>query len=101
MLIYQPCMRVKVAKKSNEIMNTNAILIYNLLGINAVTFVLFGIYKLKPKKGWWRIPKKTLLMFALIGRSIETLCGIRLFQHKTKHKKCYINVPVLLTKYLL
>lgn len=39
--------------------------------------------------------KKTLLMFALIGRSIETLCGIRLFQHKTKHKKYYISVPVL------
>lgn len=58
MPIYQLGMRVKVAKKSNEIMNTNAILIYNLLGINAVTFVLFGIYKLNSKKGWWRIPKK-------------------------------------------
>lgn len=58
MLIYQPCMRLKVAKKSNEIMNTNAILIYHLLGINAVTFVLFGIYKLKSKKDGGAYQKK-------------------------------------------
>lgn len=51
-------------------MNTNVLLIYYLLGINAVTFALYGIDKLKSKKGWWRVPEKTLLMLAVIGGSM-------------------------------
>lgn len=77
-------------------MNTNALLIYYLFGINAITFALYGIDKLKSKKGWWRIPEKTLLMFAVIGGSMGALCGIQLFHHKTKHKKFYLGVPILL-----
>lgn len=69
---------------------------YYLLGINTVTFVLFGIDKLKSQKGWWRIPEKTLLMLAVIGGSMGALCGMRLFHHKTKHKKFYLGVPILL-----
>lgn len=78
-------------------MNTNTLLMYYLLGINAITFALYGIDKLKSKKGWWRIPEKTLLMLAIIGGSIGALCGMRLFHHKTKHKKFYLGVPILLT----
>ena len=77
-------------------MNTNALLIYYLLGINVITFVLYGVDKVKSKKGWWRIPEKTLLMLAVIGGSMGALCGIRLFHHKTKHKKFYLGVPILL-----
>lgn len=77
-------------------MNTNSLLIYYLLGINAMTFALYGIDKLKSKKGWWRIPEKTLLMLAVIGGSMGALYGIRLFHHKTKHKKFYLGVPILL-----
>lgn len=77
-------------------MNTNVLLIYYLLGINAMTFTLYGIDKFKSKKGWWRIPENTLLMLAVIGGSMGALCGIRLFHHKTKHKKFYLGVPILL-----
>lgn len=77
-------------------MNTNALLMYYLLGINAITFALYGIDKLKSKKGWWRIPEKALLMLAIIGGSIGALCGMRLFHHKTKHKRFYLGVPILL-----
>lgn len=77
-------------------MNTNSLLIYYLLGINIVAFALYGIDKFKSKKGWWRIPEKTLLMFAVIGGSMGALCGIQLFHHKTKHKKFYLGVPILL-----
>lgn len=77
-------------------MNTNALLIYYLLGINTVTFALYGIDKFKSKKGWWRIPEKTLLMLTVIGGSMGALCGIRLFHHKTRHKKFYLGVPILL-----
>ncbi len=77
-------------------MNTNSLLIYYLLGINGVTFALYVIDKLKSKKGWWRIPEKTLLLFAVIGGSMGALCGMRLFHHKTKHKKFSLVVPILL-----
>lgn len=80
----------------NEMMSTSALLIYYLLGINVVTFVLYGADKIKSKKGWWRITEKTLLMLAIIGGSMGALCGIRLFHHKTKHKKFYLGVPILL-----
>lgn len=78
------------------VMNTNVLLIYYLLGINAMTFALYGIDKFKSKKGWWRIPENTLLMLVVIGGSMGALCGIRLFHHKTKHKKFYLGVPILL-----
>lgn len=78
------------------VMNINVLLIYYLLGINAMTFALYGIDKFKSKKGWWRIPENTLLMLAVIGGSMGALCGIRLFHHKTKHKKFYLGVPILL-----
>lgn len=77
-------------------MNIDTLLIYYLLGINGVTFALYGIDKLKSKKGWWRIPEKTLLLFAIIGGSVGALCGMRLFHHKTKHKKFYLGVPIIL-----
>lgn len=77
-------------------MNTDTLLIYYLLGINGVTFALYGIDKLKSKKGWWRIPEKTLLLFAIIGGSVGALCGIQLFHHKTKHKQFYLGVPIFL-----
>lgn len=77
-------------------MNTDTLLIYCLLGINGVTFALYGIDKLKSKKGWWRIPEKTLLLFAVIGGSVGALFGMLLFHHKTKHKKFYLGVPIIL-----
>ena len=87
---------MKAISRLNEIMDTNALLMYYLLGINAVTFALYGIDKLKSQKGWRRIPEKTLLMLAVIGGSMGALCGMRLFHHKTKHKKFYLGVPILL-----
>ena len=32
--------------------------------MTAITFVLYGVDKSKAKKGRWRIPEKTLLLFA-------------------------------------
>ena len=44
------------------------VLIY-LLAANAVAFLVFGIDKWKAVKGRWRIPEKTLLLFAAAGGS--------------------------------
>ena len=38
-----------------------------LLGINAVTFIVYGIDKYKAKKAKWRISEATLLLLAVLG----------------------------------
>lgn len=69
--------------------------IYYIIAINIITFIVYGIDKLKAKKGWWRIPEATLLMLAAIGGSIGAFCGIMLFRHKTKHLKFILGVPLI------
>lgn len=70
--------------------------IYLLLAINILTFFVYGIDKLKAKKGWWRIPEATLLTLAALGGSIGAWLGMRAWRHKTKHWKFKICVPLFL-----
>lgn len=55
-----------------------------------------GMDKLKAKRREWRIPEKTLFTIALIGGSIGTFAGMRLFRHKTKHKSFRVGMPAIL-----
>ena len=71
-----------------------AILIY-LLIINVVAFFVYGIDKYKAKHAKWRIPEATLLLLAAIGGSIGAWCGMKVWQHKTMHKKFKYGVPVI------
>ena len=73
----------------------NIILGY-LLAINIATFFLYGIDKYKAKKGRWRISEATLLMMAVIGGSIGAWAGMRLWHHKTKHKKFKYGIPIII-----
>ena len=67
-----------------------------LAAINLVTFVLYGIDKYKAKKARWRIPEATLLWMAAIGGSIGAWTGMRVWHHKTLHKKFRFGVPAIL-----
>ena len=69
---------------------------YYLLAINIVSFFLYGIDKYKAKKNKWRIPEATLLMIAVIGGSIGAWVGMRLWHHKTMHKKFKYGIPVII-----
>ena len=71
-----------------------AILIY-LLAVNAVTFIVYGIDKYKAKHAKWRISEATLLLLAAIGGSIGAWCGMKIWHHKTMHKKFKYGVPVI------
>lgn len=75
--------------------------LYYVIVINIITLILYGIDKLKAKKGWWRIPEATLLIFAIIGGSVGALCAMKLFHHKTMHKKFYLGVPAILIAQLV
>lgn len=69
---------------------------YYLLAINIVSFFLYGIDKYKAKKGRWRISEATLLMMAVIGGSIGAWAGMRLWHHKTMHKKFKYGIPIII-----
>ena len=72
------------------------VLFYYLLGINLLTFLIYGIDKWKARRDKWRVPEATLLMLAALGGSVGALLGMSVFHHKTKHKKFLIGVPLIL-----
>ena len=73
----------------------NIILGY-LLAVNIASFLLYGIDKYKAKKGKWRVSEATLLMMAVIGGSIGAWAGMRLWHHKTMHKKFKYGIPLII-----
>ena len=71
-------------------------LLYYLIAINVVTFLVYGIDKWKAKQGSWRISEATLLILAVIGGSIGALLGMKVWRHKTMHKKFKYGLPLIL-----
>ena len=77
-------------------MNVHVIIIYYLLVINAVAFIVYGIDKLKARKGRWRISEATLLLLALVGGSVGAWLGMKAWHHKTMHLKFKYGLPAIL-----
>jgi uncharacterized membrane protein YsdA (DUF1294 family) len=73
------------------------IIIYALFALNLLTFLIYGIDKFKAKKAKWRISEATLILLAVIGGSIGAWLGLKVWRHKTQHKKFYIGIPIILT----
>ena len=71
-------------------------LLYYLIVINVVTFLVYGIDKWKAKQGSWRISEATLLILAVICGSIGALLGMKVWRHKTMHKKFKYGLPLIL-----
>ena len=71
-------------------------LAYYLLAINAVAFIVYGIDKYKAKKAKWRIPEATLLLLDVLGGSIGAWMGMKVWHHKTMHKKFKYGIPAIL-----
>ena len=81
------------AERTPEMMN---IILYYLLAVNIATFLLYGIDKYKAKKSKWRISEVTLLTMAAIGGSIGAWAAMRLWHHKTMHKKFKYGILVMI-----
>ena len=81
-------------------MTTQLIIIY-LIAINVITFFVYGIDKWKAKRSKWRIPEATLLGLAVIGGSIGAWLGMKVWHHKTMHKKFKFGLPVIIIIQLL
>ena len=72
------------------------IIIIYLLVINIATFFTYGIDKWKAKKSKWRIREASLLTLAVLGGSIGAWLGMKVWHHKTMHKKFKYGVPAIL-----
>nr|WP_326184304.1 DUF1294 domain-containing protein [uncultured Oscillibacter sp.] len=72
-----------------------------LVLINLVTFLVFGLDKLKAKRkashaATRRVPERTLFLLAALGGSVGALLGMRVWRHKTLHRSFRVGIPLIL-----
>ena len=67
-----------------------------IVTINVATFFVYGIDKWKARRSRWRIPEATLLGMAVAGGSIGAWLGMRVWHHKTMHKKFQYGIPLII-----
>ena len=86
----------------------NEVLQNYLIITNIVTVLVYGLDKWKAKKSKWRIREAALLGLAVLGGSIGAWLGMKVWHHKTMHKKFRYGIPaiiiiqlILITGYLL
>ena len=86
----------------------NEVLQNYLIITNIVTFLVYGLDKWKAKKSKWRIREAALLGLAVLGGSIGAWLGMKVWRHKTMHKKFRYGIQaiiiihlILITGYLL
>lgn len=72
-----------------------------LILINLLAFSLFGLDKRRAKQGQWRISEKALFLSAALGGSPGAILGMKVFHHKTLHKRFRYGLPAILVLQLL
>lgn len=78
------------------VMEARQLILVYLAVITVMTFLVYGIDKWKAQHKRWRIPESVLLGLAAIGGSIGALLGMKVWRHKTQHKKFKFGVPAIL-----
>lgn len=64
--------------------------------MSAAGFAAFGYDKWCAVRRRWRVPEKILLLIALLGGSPGAYAGMKIFRHKTRHRKFSAGIPVIL-----
>lgn len=77
-------------------MKVIAILSIYFIIINLIGFLSMYLDKYKAKKHLWRIPEATLFIIAIIGGSIGSILGMRVFHHKIRHWYFVYGMPAIL-----
>ena len=72
------------------------ILIVYFAVINVATFFVYGIDKWKAKQSMWRVRESALLLLAVLGGSIGAWLGMKVWHHKTMHKKFRYGIPLII-----
>ena len=74
----------------------DTVIVYYLIAITLVTFCVYGLDKWKAQHGRWRVSEATLLLLAAIGGSVGAWAGMKLWHHKTLHKKFRYGIPAII-----
>ena len=82
-------------------MTVLGILTTYLILINLASFAMMGIDKRKAEKKLWRIPESSLFIISIIGGSIGSIIGMRVFHHKTRHWYFVYGMPLILLLQIL
>ena len=69
---------------------------FYLIGINILTFLIYGADKWKAQRNRWRIPEDTLIWMAIVGGSIGALLAMYLFRHKIRDRKFSLGVQAII-----
>lgn len=77
-------------------MKVITVLIIYFIIMNLIGFFAMYLDKYKAKKHLWRIPEATLFLIAIIGGSIGSIIGMRIFHHKTRHWYFVYGMPAIL-----
>ena len=72
-----------------------------LIVMNIIGFASMGIDKKRAQRSAFRIPEATLFAIALIGGSLGSTLGMRIFHHKTKHWYFKFGMPLILILQIL
>lgn len=67
-----------------------------LIAANLISFGLMGYDKRCAMRGKWRVPEKTLFLAAACFGALGGVLGMRLFRHKTRHRRFRIFFPLML-----
>ena len=65
-------------------------LLFYLIGINIVSFVIYGIDKLLAIGNKRRVRELFLHVLSLFGGCLGSFCGMLFFRHKTKKIRFYV-----------
>ncbi len=72
------------------------VIIFYLIIINIISFITIYIDKRKAIKNKWRISELFLVVIAILGGSLGSILGMKLFRHKTNKTKFNIGIPLIL-----
>ena len=73
-----------------------SMIVLYLTAVNLAGFAVMGIDKRKAVRRLWRIRESTLFLIALIGGSLGSIIGMRVFHHKTRHWYFVYGMPAIL-----
>ncbi|MDE6807121.1 MAG: DUF1294 domain-containing protein [Prevotella sp.] len=79
-----------------EDLNLRYVILVYLAVASVITFFVYGVDKWRARRSQWRISEATLLGLAVIGGSIGAWLGMKVFHHKTLHKKFRYGIPLIL-----
>ena len=77
-------------------MTVISIVVGYLVLMNLIGFMMMGIDKARAVKRLWRIPESTLFIIDILGGSLGSIFGMRVFHHKTRHWYFAYGMPAIL-----